>query len=76
MSREKPLKQTGLLRQREDGAPTQPVTILQGQKKPRHDLGDAIDAAVRCLVTSKITAGNGLGQSLCLSESQTQALAC
>jgi len=76
VGREQPLKQTRLLRQRKDGAPAQLVTILQSQKQPRHDLGDAIDTAVRCLVTSKIIARNGLGQGLCLSESQTQALAC
>jgi hypothetical protein len=69
VGREKPLKQTRLLRQRKDGAPTQPVAILQGQKQPRHDLGHAIDAAMCCLVTSKIAAANGLGQGLCLSES-------
>jgi len=76
VGREKPLKQVRLPRQRKDGAPTQPVTILQGQKQPRHDLGHAIDAAMCCLVTGKIAAAKGLGQGLCLSESQTQALAC
>jgi len=73
--REKPLKQVRLPRQRKDGAPTQPVTILQGQKQPRHDFGRAIDAAVHCLVTSKIITGDGLGQGLCLPENQSQALA-
>jgi len=75
VGREKQLKQTRLLRQRKGGAPAQPGTILQGQKQPRHDLGQAIDTAVCCLVTSEITARNGLGQSLCLPKGQTQALA-